>query len=175
MIVISPEQQLCIVQIKHPRTGQPCLVGFPSTEAGSDTAGSKRPELYEIRNVTNEKQSWIIENTVQNSNLLLSTPLNPIFVVLPGLLAASRTEMNGDVSSRPGTFIPMDDLVDYFPKELQNHIQWDEYVERTCEKITEVCIVLLHLCQQGYLSSLCLPLWQLPPPANVKISEKDNH
>ncbi|KAL4219811.1 Ribonuclease H2 subunit B [Mactra antiquata] len=71
------DSQFLVCGLKHPRTGKKCLYLF--------NTGSMK--IYEITQFKEEFRSWLIDETVQNdSSIYITTPIDPVFLVLPYLI-----------------------------------------------------------------------------------------
>lgn len=91
-----PEGTPDIVQLRHPQTGAPAMFLFSPGDG----------MVQEVLTFSENKRSWLIEDSVKSDGKMhLSTPIDPIFLVLPYL---RKTNMA----------IPLDQLLkdDEFPE-----------------------------------------------------------
>ncbi|XP_060593366.1 ribonuclease H2 subunit B-like [Ruditapes philippinarum] len=104
----NPESIVC--GLKHPRTGQRCLFLFSNEDK----------DIYEIVQFKEEFRSWFIGETVQHDgSLYITTPVDPVFLILPYLIQAAKSEK----------FMTLDQIVidEDFPecRRLQSSCQSD--------------------------------------------------
>jgi len=84
------EGSMKMLKLKHPRTGGPSLYLI-------NTASNA---LYEIMEFKEEHRTWFIgERIVEDGTLMVSTPVDPTFIILPYLISAERN-------------VPLEDLLD---------------------------------------------------------------
>lgn len=87
---------LDIVKLRHPTTGESSMFLF----------GPKEDSIQEVLTFSDNKRSWFVNDTVnEDGKLLLSTPFDPLFLVVPYLAKATAT-------------MPLDQLLqdDQFPQ-----------------------------------------------------------
>jgi len=76
--------------VKLPKNGSPALF----------LINSETKKLYELMNFAESNRSWFIGDAViEDGSLILSTPVNPIFIILPFLIKADKN-------------VPLEDLLD---------------------------------------------------------------
>jgi len=76
--------------VKLPKNGCPALF----------LINSETNKLYELMNFAESNRSWFIgDAVVEDGSLILSTPVNPIFIILPFLIRADKN-------------VPLEDLLD---------------------------------------------------------------
>lgn len=86
----SNEGQSKIIELKHPKTG----------EAAQYLINERTKDLFEIMSFTEEHRSWFIGNrVVEDGSLLLSTRIDPTFLILPYLISAEKN-------------VPLEDLLE---------------------------------------------------------------
>jgi len=79
-----------ILRLPHPRTG----------EGAQYLLNTSTSALFEILNFREDNRTWFIgERIVDDGSLLLSTPVDPTFIILPSLIRAERN-------------VPLEDLLD---------------------------------------------------------------
>jgi len=87
---LQEREELKILKLRHPRTG----------EAAHYLLNSGSSKLNEILAFREELRSWFIgDRIVEDGSLLLSTPVDPTFIILPYLMKADKN-------------VPLDDLLD---------------------------------------------------------------
>ncbi|XP_063224613.1 ribonuclease H2 subunit B [Bacillus rossius redtenbacheri] len=70
-----------VVQLRHPQTGQPAMFLFSPGDG----------MVQEVLTFSENRRSWFIEETVKSDGKMhLSTPIDPIFLVLPYLRKAGQ-------------------------------------------------------------------------------------
>ncbi|XP_034238349.1 ribonuclease H2 subunit B isoform X2 [Thrips palmi] len=87
---------LDIVKLRHPATGESSMFLF----------SPKEESIQEVLTFSENKRSWFVNDTVnEDGKLLLSTPFDPLFLVVPYLAKATAT-------------VPLDQLLqdDQFPQ-----------------------------------------------------------
>jgi len=100
------------LKLKHPRTGESALYLHNETS------------LYEILEFKEEHRSWFIgDRIVDDGSLLLSTPVDPTFIILPYLMSAERN-------------VPLEDLLD--DQEFPNL----QYITRMSSGLKNVAVQL---------------------------------
>jgi len=84
------DDRLKVIDLKHPKTG----------EAAKYLFNKQTNKIYEIMAFKEDNRCWFIgERVVEDGSLLLSTPIDPTFLILPYLISAERN-------------VPLDDLLD---------------------------------------------------------------
>jgi len=79
-----------ILLLPHPRTG----------EGAQYLLNTSSSTLYEILNFREDNRTWFLgDRIVDDGSLLLSTPVDPTFIILPSLIRAERN-------------VPLEDLLD---------------------------------------------------------------
>ena len=112
--VLMLPKQVChadgkIIELKHPKESQACLVYFNGNSS----------ILYELYKVKEKQVSWFVnDSVVGDTKLSISTPLDPLFMIIPYL-----------VQSR-NRFCPLDQILvdEMYPSviELENLITEDQ-------------------------------------------------
>ena len=70
-----------IVKLRHPRTSQGACFLF----------NSSNNSVYEMMNYEEEHRSWFLgEKVVSDGRMILVTPVNPVFLILPYIIKAER-------------------------------------------------------------------------------------
>lgn len=110
------DHQVPFIRLPHPRTGFPAL--FLPVEA-KDNAGRISSQILEIQKVNPvDSRSWFIEDEViSDGRLVLMTPVDPVFLLLPILICTQST--NGS----SGQFRPVDDILEEAAIVIQEQYQ----------------------------------------------------
>ncbi|XP_064615350.1 ribonuclease H2 subunit B-like isoform X2 [Liolophura sinensis] len=76
------ENSPVFVRLKHPKTEQGALFLFTHGDSS----------VYEVNKFTEKYRSWLIDDTVQaDGSILLVTPADPVYLVLPYLIASAQS------------------------------------------------------------------------------------
>ncbi|KAI0785634.1 ribonuclease H2, subunit B [Abortiporus biennis] len=122
--VLSPSSSnssMSFLRLPHPRTGIPSLF-LPYTPTTSDAKGKSKETgsgILEVHSISPTNQrSWFLDDgadeVIENGSLLLMTPIDPAFLLLPVLIASMPKD------GTQGTFRPPDDL---FEDSLEKYIR----------------------------------------------------
>ncbi|XP_038050978.1 ribonuclease H2 subunit B-like [Patiria miniata] len=89
----SEEQDVAFVKLKHPKTEKSAMFMFSSD-------GSTVLELLSFKE---KHRSWFIDESVQeDGSLMMATPIDPLFLILPYLVKAEKS----------GKYITLDQILD---------------------------------------------------------------
>ncbi|EMD37888.1 hypothetical protein CERSUDRAFT_114528 [Gelatoporia subvermispora B] len=136
----STPSQLRFIKLFHPRTGLPSLF-LPHRSSVENEATS----VLEVQMVSPpEKRSWFMssDEVVEDGKLLLLTPIDPAFLLIPILRSLISAE--GD----PGNFRPIDDLFEDAAVKLKS-------LESSSQATTDLLYLSSLPCVQTAMSRIC--------------------
>lgn len=96
---LNIEKKPTIVKLRHPKTDSGAYFMFTN----------ENQDIYELVVYKEDFRSWLIDNTVQHDgSLFITTPVDPVFMVLPYLIKAEKS----------GKFMTLDQIVldDNYPE-----------------------------------------------------------
>ncbi|KAF8070633.1 ribonuclease H2, subunit B [Lyophyllum atratum] len=107
---------LSFIRLPHPRTGLPSLF-LPSETPSNASLPYTQSRILEVQAVSPpDSRSWFLdEEVVADGKLLIMTPVDPAFLLIPILQAAHPND------GSPGTYRPVEDIFEDASVKLQLH------------------------------------------------------
>lgn len=99
----QPSRPTRFLRLPHPRTGLPSLfLPYQLRQAAGDGSDARSSTILEVQTVAPpDTRSWFVgEEVVSDGRLLVMTPIDPIFLLIP-ILGATVSQEGGQANYRP--------------------------------------------------------------------------